>query len=414
MKPDDQNRDDSTACNNDSSRSPFIKLAIKGGLLAGSVVLFMLGISWLGVRTNILNPWKQAMDSYKLSDLYLGAHRSSRSVSFDGTSVVTVDISNCYSRMEIAELINKINSAKPRAVALDVIFPDLSSNSSVAENDSLVAALQRTENLILVREYRPISQSEFEIQSSFFENEVNASVAAATLPVGVIREWSPILVFENDTVPSFAKAIADAVGIHVASTTEPQIIDYSIQDNITIKANEPWNPDFLENQIVLIGDLADLRDTHTIPLTLNTSIRQPGVCVHRQILQTAMQGREFKQVSKWLVAIITCIILSVLYVVKKYLKHHGERMALKITKENSRVAAYLIALWNGTRQDVLRFVILCFTICCGYLLFWTTGVLFEFKLLLSGYVLLYVFERIDDRISKMNVEVKESLEAEDE
>ncbi|MBR4871974.1 MAG: CHASE2 domain-containing protein [Alistipes sp.] len=414
MKSENQNSGNSTACENKSRIYPFLKVVLKGGFLAALVVAFMLSIAWTGQRANILNPWKQAMASYKLSDLYLGAHRSSRPVSYDGASVVTVDISNCYSRMEIAELINKINLAKPRAVALDVIFPDLSSNSNKADNDSLVAALQRTENLILVREYRPISRTEFAIQSSFFENDVDATVAAATLPMGVIREWSPMLVFDNDTVPSFAKAVADVVGIVVASTTDSQIIDYSIQDNITIKANEPWNPEFLENQIVLIGDLADVRDTHIIPLTLNRSIKQPGVCVHRQIIQTAMQGRVFHQVPNWLVLVVTYIILWVLCVVKKYWRHHTDKRFERINDSKGRFAVYLTAFWDGTKQDVLRLVILCFTICCGYLLFWTTGVLFEFKLLLSGYVLLYIFEGIDDRISRIKLEVKERLETEEE
>lgn len=412
MKSENQNRGDSTVCEKESRIYPFLKVVLKGGLLAALVVAFMLGVAWFGQRANILNPWKQAMDSYKLSDLYLGAHKSSRPVSYDGASVVTVDISNCYSRMEIAELINKINSANPRAVALDVIFPDLSSNNNKIENDSLVAALQRTENLILVREYRPISRTEFTIQSSFFENEVDATVAAATLPMGVIREWSPMLVFDNDTVPSFAKAVADVVGIPVASTTDPQIIDYSIQDNITIKANEPWDPEFLNNQIVLIGDLADVRDSHTIPLTLNRTIKQPGVCVHRQIIQTAMQGRVFYQVPNWLVIVVTYIILWVLCVVKKYWRHHTDKRFERINNSKGRFAVYLTAFWDGIKQDVLRLVILCFTICCGYLLFWTTGVLFEFKLLLSGYVLLYIFEGIDDKITEFKSDVENRLNSE--
>lgn len=414
MKSENQNQDNFTPCEKVPYKYSFLRVVIRGGWLAACVVVFMLGVAWLGQRANILNPWKQAMSSYKLSDLYLGAHRSSRTVSYDGASVVTVDISNCYSRMEIAELINKINSAKPRVVALDVIFPDLSSNNNKVENDSLVAALQRVENLVLVREYRPVSRSEFVVQSSFFENDVDATIAAATLPIDVIREWSPMLVFKNDTVPSFAKAVADVVGIPVASTTDPQIIDYSIQDNITIKADEPWDPEFLEDQIVLIGDIGDLRDTHTVPLTINRAIRQPGVCVHRQIIQTAMQGRDFYQAPKWLVLIITYVVLWILYVVKKYWKHQSEIWHLTLNNKSSRFIIYLSAFWNGIKQDILRLVILCFTICCGYLLFWTTGALVEFKLLLSGYILLYIFEGVDDKITSLKSEVDEVLNLDEE
>ena len=382
---------------------------ITGFIGVTCVTFFFLTLSWLGSCVDLLSPWKQAIDSYKLTDFYFGAHKTRSQVSYNGSSIVTIDISSCHDRKEIAELINRINSGNPLAVAIDVVFPDLSGNIKKSHDDSLVNALKRTNNLILAQEYRPVSGTEYAINSSFFTDEVDAYIGTATLPTGIIRKWSPLLVFEGDTIPSMTKVIADVTGIPMPSTTDPFIIDYSIQDDMVLKADEQWNPEFLEGQIVLVGDLADLRDTHIVPLTLNTSIKQPGLCVHRQILHTAMQERFFREVPALTMYTISFLILWGLYIIKSYLKRSGFNKTEAPQKNMRRFRYYLSALWESTRPDLLRLFIMAFVVSCGYLLFWTTGLMFECKFLLSGFVLLYIFEDIEEKLSDFKDSIENKL-----
>ena len=382
---------------------------ITGFIGVTCVTFFFLTLSWLGSCVDLLSPWKQAIDSYKLTDFYFGAHKTRSQVSYNGSSIVTIDISSCHDRKEIAELINRINSGNPLAVAIDVVFPDLSGNIKKSHDDSLVNALKRTNTLILAQEYRPVSGTEYAINSSFFTDEVDAYIGTATLPTGIIRKWSPLLVFEGDTIPSMTKVIADVTGIPMPSTTDPFIIDYSIQDDMVLKADEQWNPEFLEGQIVLVGDLADLRDTHIVPLTLNTSIKQPGLCVHRQILHTAMQERFFREVPALTMYTISFLILWGLYIIKSYLKRSGFNKTEAPQKNMRRFRYYLSALWESTRPDLLRLFIMAFVVSCGYLLFWTTGLMFECKFLLSGFVLLYIFEDIEEKLSDFKDSIENKL-----
>lgn len=383
---------------------------IRGFILVTCVTFFFIAVSWLGNCVDFLSPWKQAIESYKLTDFYFWAHRTKSQVSHNGSSIVTIDISSCYDRKEIAELINRINSGNPLAVAIDVIFPELSANIDKSHDDSLVNALKRITNLILAQEYRPVSGTEYAINSSFFTDEVDAHIGAATLPTGIIRKWSPLLIFDGDTIPSMTKVIADVTGIPMPSTTDLLLIDYSIQDDMVLKADEQWDPEFLEGQIVLVGDLADLRDTHIVPLTLKTSISQSGLCVHRQILQTAMQERVFREVPAWIMYIISFLILWALYIIKAYLESSDFKKTEAPQKKKTRFR-YLNALWVSVRLDLLRLCIMAFVIICGYLLFWTTGLMFECKFLLSGFVLLYIFEDVEEKLTDWKNNITNKLKS---
>ena len=410
MQSENQNREDIDIASETAAPRSILKVILRGGLVAFCAVIFALGASWVGNKADILSPLKQALDSYKLSDFYFWAHKSSRRVSYNGTSVVTLDISGCHDRMEIAEVINKVNSANPRVVAIDIVFPDISKYVDKAANDSLVSALKRTRNLVLAREYRPLADGKYSINPSFFENEVDATIGAATLPIGIIRDWTPVWVLGNDTIPSLAKAIADVAGIPVSSATSSRIIDYSINDGMIIKANSIWDAECLEDQIVLIGDMDDLRDSHVIPLTLNRSIKQAGMIIHRQILQTIMQGKERYTVPKWLVVLVTYLTLWALFVIKEYYKNSGAILRRFLSKSHNRFIAYIIAFYDKIKPDLLRLAIMCGAIICGYLLLWATGILFEFKLLMSGYVALYIVEGIDNDITEFNARMKNTLD----
>lgn len=382
---------------------------IRGFVASTCVILMFLTLSWLGERLELLSPWKQAIESYKISDLYFSAHRINRKVTCNNSSVITVDISSCQDRNEIAALLNKIASANPATVAIDVVFPDIPSNVDRSYDDSLVNALKRIPNLVVAQEHRTVTADEYVLNSSFFIDEVQPHVGTATLNTGIIREWTPLLVFNNDTVPSFCKAVADVAGFPIPSGTEPLYIDYSIHDNIVLSADEQWDPEFLNGQIVLIGNLADLRDTHLIPLTVNTSIKYPGVLVHRQILQTAMGGHRFRKVPSWIMFILTFIFFWVMYVMKSVFKHRNSKEQPSSQRHKSRFVLYAIVILQGIKQDLIRLGLMCALICLGYILFWTTGLLFEFKLLVAGYVLLYVFEDIDKRLVQLKSDVDNTL-----
>jgi len=368
-----------------------IKDALKGLLAVVFITVFYLAVSWAGNKVEFLSPWKQAMDSYRLSDLYCWMHKSPKAVTYNGVGVVTIDISSCKSRGEIASLIDRINSGEPCCVGVDVIFPNLSADSSRAEDDSLTAAFSRTRNLVLAKEFRPISGTEYSRKSSFFARQIDAREGVVSLPTGIIRDWTPLLVFGNDTLPSFTKAIADLSGIPMPATTEPQMIDYSISDDVTLRSDESWDPEFLKGQIVLVGDLEDLRDSHEIPVTLQKSAREAGLNIHRQILQTSMEGKEFHAVPKWLMLMISGLLLWIISILLIPLVAKANALAGSLQAKEGGVTLldYIGLFFLHHASAIAQTSLIVLSVIAGYILFWKAGLMFETKFLLSGYALLY-------------------------
>lgn len=369
-----------------------IKNALKGLLAVIFITVFYLAVSWAGNKVEFLSPWKQAMESYRLSDLYCWMHKSPKAVTYNGVGVVTIDISSCKSRGEIASLIDRINSCEPCCVGVDVIFPNLSADASPAEDDSLVAAFSRTRNLVLAQEFRPISGTEYSPKTSFFVEQLpGARQGVVSLPSGIIREWTPLLVFGNDTLPSFTKAIADLAGVPMPATTEPQMIDYSISDTMTLKADETWEPEFLKGQIVLVGDLEDLRDTHEIPVTLQKSAREAGLNIHRQILQTSMEGKQFHVVPKWLTLTVSGLLLWIISMLLIPLVAKANALAGSLQAKEGGVTLldYAGLFFLHHASAIAQTTLIVLAVIVGYILYWKAGLMFEIKFLLSGYALLY-------------------------
>lgn len=372
---------------------------LKGILSVVFIVFFYFLLSWIGFSSDVLSPWKQAVDSYRLSDLYFSWHRGKSYVTDDGISVVLVDISSCTDRNEVAEVIDRINQARPRVIALDVIFPQAVAVDN-AQNDSLVNVLKRVSNLVVATEVRPKSDTGYTRISSFFAGSVEADEGLVTLPSGVIRTWNPLMVVGNDTIPSFTKVIADKAGKCMPDTYRSQMIDYSIQDDVVLDAAEQWDNRFLEGQIVIVGDLKDVRDTYVIPVTLKTSVRQSGVAIHRQILLTCLGGVKIKTSPRWLVIMFSAILLFVVSQLifpmldwadtrEKELKENNDKITLRLYFKGS-IYRHISAL--------VQVGLMLLTAVIGYIMFWTTGYYFEAEFLLMGYALLYMSHNFTDAI----------------
>lgn len=372
---------------------------LKGILSVSFIVVFYLVLSWVGFSSDVLNPWKQAIDSYKLSDLYFSWHKGKSCVARDGVSVVLVDISSCADRDEVAAVIDRINEAEPLVVALDVIFPPAVSVDR-SQDDSLVRALGRVSNLVLATELRPKSETEYLRISSFFAEELGADEGCVTLPGGVIRTWNPLVVAGNDTIPSFTRMIAAKAGIYMPDTCSPQIIDYSINDNFVLSADQPWEDDFLRGQIVLVGDDKDVRDTYGIPVTLKASVRQSGVAIHRQILLTCLEDMRFRTSPEWLVMLISALLLFLVsQLIYPMLDWADDReKALKEKNDRMTFMLYFKGSFYRHISACVQVGLMVFTAAAGYLVFWTTGYYFEAEFLLLGYALLYVSHNFTDAL----------------
>jgi len=376
-----------------------LETVLKGVLSVCFIVVFYVVLSWIGFRSDLLSPWKQAIDSYRLSDMYFSLHKGKEAVTNDGTSVVLVDISSCRDRDEIAGVIDRINRAKPLVVALDVIFPPAVTVEE-RQNDSLVRVLGRACNLVLAKELRPVSENGYVPVSSFFVDDLPSDEGLVTLPGDVIRTWCPLIVAGNDTIPSFTKCIADKAGIYMPDTVKPRLIDYSIHDDMVLDPQEQWDDRFLCGQVVLVGDMKDARDTYEIPVTLKTSVRQSGVSIHRQILLTCIKGMEFRTSPQWLVILLSSFLLFIVSLLIFPLLDWSDRQEAALKRKQSKASfkLYFRGVFLRHVSAAVQIGMMALTAVIGYIVFWTTGYYFEAEFLLVGYALLYMSHGFTDAI----------------
>lgn len=381
-------------------------------LKAGISIAFILGLCslfiYLESRFELLSPWKQAMESYQLTDLYHSFHKRQEVPSVDGRSVVLMDISSVRDRDEFAEVVDRIGDAEPYLVAFDVIFP--AAVTSDHRSDSLLtAAVNGLPRVVLASELRPEDGISYSLKSSFFAEESGAVEGAVLLPDGIVRHWSPLVVSGQDTLQVFTKAIADMAGLHMPATTEPQLIDYSIVDEFSIDAAGDWDPSFIKDQIVLVGDLNDLRDTHQVPITLKTSVRRSGVSIHHQILLTCMNGSWFHVVPRWLTILLSLVILFAVTLLLIPVLDWADGEDQKIDRNPSvyTIKRYCISFFLRHISAIIQIALMVLAVLAGYLLFWVGGVYFDFKFLLTGYALLYLgFQFADALIEFTKVVIK--------
>ena len=359
------------------------------------VVVVICGLFYLlGLNTDVFSPFQQALDSYNITDLYMSFHKKQQVPSYDGASVVLMDISSCETREEIAEVIEKVNAAKPRMVAMDIIFPHAVSSDPV-QDSMLTAALSNVENLVVATEMRPTSGTSYTQISSFFIDQTNAVEGLVSLPTGVIREWSPQMTIEGQQYPSLTKAIAEELEVPVPQTEEMQLINYAIYDPLVIGAQDSWDPGFLESQIVLMGDVYDARDTYQVPVSFRSSARQSGVYIHKQILMTCLAQNYFKHVPSWLEYLISVLILFVFSLVLSPLMERAKTMEDEIDDKFKRVPEQytlkdcIKGYWFKHIAGTIQIGLIVVSLIIGYLLFWCGGYIYDLTFLLAGFVLLY-------------------------
>ena len=113
-------------------------------------ILLTLALYLLGLSFSIFDPLGNTLDAFHLSDGFFFTHNNNRNP-VPNEGVVIVDIADCDSRAEISEIINRINAANPKVLAIDIIFGHAASLDKSADS-LLVSALQNCQaNIVLAR-----------------------------------------------------------------------------------------------------------------------------------------------------------------------------------------------------------------------------------------------------------------------
>lgn len=230
----------------------------------------------------VIDPSKHNGD-FALSDFYLrSSQRMHSTVCPSDVVILSVDK---LSRLEIAEVVEKVDYLGARSVAMDV-FMDF----STPDDPEVVAALSSCEHLIL-----PSSLTE-PFQSPVFSQLPDKTYGYTNLPCaapgGIIRSFS---IREGNDVSFAAAACGKAEG-------KDGIIRYDGYD-FDILYPEDIKRESVAGKIVFVGNLNDFSDSHPTPAgTL------PGVLIHAYVCQTILDGSTPRECPGWLLFLIAFLI----------------------------------------------------------------------------------------------------------
>lgn len=255
--------------------------------LSVCALVAVLAFSWA-----FLNPIARALDSIAFTDNYLYTENLKEGEEDYCKDVAFINLSGVHSRLEIAEGLDYISKLGPRVVAMDCIFSHNISSDSL-ENDSLRNVISRIPNFVSAQRIVKMGDS-MAVESSFYSDVCyNASV---NIEEGIVRHFSPDSVTVGDlTLPSFVGEILrlgypDAYKKLQDRGNDEELINYKKMQIDVFGINDFFDTLDIKDRILLVGDIDDLRDYHTIATELYGVRRINGTLIHAYSIATATKS----------------------------------------------------------------------------------------------------------------------------
>ena len=295
------------------------KTRILSNIVQATIVTMMsliLATTALHELSSLLDfkPAVQGSD-FQISDIYNNV-ANSRSVRVLSDEVTIIALDGC-NRHDIAKVITTVDSLRPSAVGLDVLF-----FWEYEGDESLINAIDHCSNLVLPVE---ISDSADTLRGSYFYDRLkSAHFGAINLDSyslsQSVREFWPSLLCGDSSVNSFGTELVSIANPSCFKQLKSrgrnsEIISYPSIEFPVIKYNEILDSSSfykgdIEGKIVLMGDLNDGSDYHVTPVDVGT----PGVKIHAFIIDTILNNKYISSTPVWLswvIAFIVCLVFMI-------------------------------------------------------------------------------------------------------
>lgn len=312
------------------------------------VVVALMAMSVVGLLTlatfNIafLSPVEQMIDNLKFTDLYTRV-RNFHSQPDSSQFVTIVDMTDVYSRGQLAMLIDDIAQQGPRAIGVDVVFEgerdDIVGNqmleqSVAAHRPLLVMATKLTGYDAKARAFSSQSRSYLtDHVDSISEAFVNLE---GDMQHTVIRDYRSGMALSGQPqlVPSLPAALLQRFGINVSLRDKPMLINFAN----TIFPVVAWDSvaahrQLIANRIVLLGAHRQESDMHITPMG-----KMSGVELHAYTTQTLMNQRHTADAPLWLnllATFVACYLLAVFIEMSERRSQRNRPSALRIFLDES-------------------------------------------------------------------------------
>lgn len=325
------------------------------------LIVFVLAM--FAVNTSFLSPIAEVVKDFEMTDVYYQILQESDS--WDESEEITiVDMSDLYSRRELAEALDGVMQQKPRVVGVDVVFEGLREDSV---GDDMVRQVADTYRNIVwsfkLLEYRNDSIGYTDSVRSFFafENE-KVTEGFTNMPRnlygGIKRNLSLGRPLMGVLKPSF---LLKVTSIYEGRDMAP-LEDRDLEINFTPTVFHVVSPDsiaehadLIRDHLVLFGAMKDEYDMHYTPLG-----KIAGVELLAYGAQTLMQQNEKKTVTGWMLGVISFLMV----LITQYWLSGYKAGVLRIKQHFLR---FILS------TSVVKSILLCFWM---WLLMWVAFILF--------------------------------------
>ena len=333
-----------------------------------TVLAFVLVATFALIAYNIpfMGPIAEAIKEFEMTDVYCQILQDTNGDDEEVSDNITiVDMSELYTRRDLAKALQDIESQQPKVIGVDVVFEGLKEDSI---GDEMIAEVALSNDNIVfsykLLDYVNDSVGHATTVHSFFAVEEGAVNEGFTnmprnLYGGIKRKLSLGERAEGKTVPSFITMTAamyhdkktDAVTqSQVNINFIPRRYRVVQPDSITL------HPEWIKGKLVLFGAMKDEYDMHYTPLG-----KMAGVELLAYSIETLLQKSEIKEVSGWLMAVIAFLLVLLTQVVfgayMQFAKKRKNRV-LRFLMSASFMRGYLMFFWIAVWMWVALFLVL--------------------------------------------------------
>lgn len=256
---------------------------------------------------SLFSPVKRAMDNMSTTDVFFKIANKNAPVNQD---ITVVDIKEEYDRAKIAHCIATIDSLKPWATGIDILFQGIVGEPEASLYLYQIAANMKSPTVWVTNllDYDNEAKAFTGQRSSFFVDSLDVLLGFANLDDNLehstIRKMLTIENLGEEEFNSFPVAIAKALGDSVSLEPQSKLsIDYRTKFNIVPYDSVEQFKELVTDHVVVVGSTTTESDMWHTPLG-----KTPGVIVQAYSLNTIRNHSDIKYCSTWLNLLITFIL----------------------------------------------------------------------------------------------------------
>ena len=282
------------------------------------ITIFAFVILWLLYTAvnglSLFSPVKRAMSDMSTTDVFFQITNKTSEVNQD---ITIVDIKDEYNRGKIAESISAVDSLKPWAIGVDIIFESIKGEPE--DNYSLFQTVSNMKSKTVwatkLLDYDPINKSFGSQSGSFFTDSLVVWTGFTNLDDNLehttIRKMLTVENLDGQAFYSFPVAIAKLLDDSIPfEPTNKLSIDFGSKFATVPYDSVSHYKDLITDHIILIGSTTDESDMWHTPIG-----KMSGVMVQAYSLNTVRNHSNIKYFDKWtnlLIAFILCCLFEVL------------------------------------------------------------------------------------------------------